>query len=176
MDRHLYRFLFRIEPCHKAQEWLQTQSSMVDAWANCTRGDWMWWLLHNVHSYKLKKSTSYYFVRSCLERALERADRFNGEIEMASIAFEVSKALTAIYNLTDFSGISYWSYYAARWVSGSEKDTNELCAQAEYIRSLINPEDIECLDWQILNNKIYIASDIEIDEIVIDGWKAYDVH
>lgn len=38
-----YENVFICRMCSDAQDWLETRSSLEEAWNNCERGDWLWW-------------------------------------------------------------------------------------------------------------------------------------
>ena len=49
MNTHWYAEIEKLSPCQAAFEWLKTQPSAEIAWEVCHRGDWMLWMLGEMH-------------------------------------------------------------------------------------------------------------------------------
>lgn len=61
-----------LTPCTEARDWLAGNLDAESAWANCHRGDWLWWVLRKLDL--CSKELSVAFARNCAERAKEYAD------------------------------------------------------------------------------------------------------
>ena len=47
---HWSRKLLLLDACGEAVEWAKTQKTFAAAWKNCTRGDWLCWLIEHIGS------------------------------------------------------------------------------------------------------------------------------
>jgi hypothetical protein len=105
-------------PCEEGKSWLKTQPSLKEAWVNCDRGDWLWWILRKVSMPSKEQSVCY--ADDCAKRAKKYAKT------AAAFANAAANAKTA--------AVAAYAYYAADAAAyGAERKL-----QADYIRSIIS--------------------------------------
>jgi hypothetical protein len=77
---HWSERLLGIDACSDAREWCATQPDLAVAWANCTRGDWMLWLLGRLDESAPWSEGRRPLVRCALACAAEALPYVRGEV------------------------------------------------------------------------------------------------
>lgn len=128
---------FDMRACGKATKWLKTQPDAQTAWANCERGDWMWWALRHLSGAMPKKKVNVAFARWCAGRAKEVAHAAADTAHAAAYAAHAAAyaAHAAADVDTAHAAAAAYAAYAAAYAH--EALDTELKAQADWIRKHI---------------------------------------
>lgn len=107
--------LEQLKPCPDGLAWARQQPSLYDAWENCERSDWMWWLLRKLN--KIPKALSVQYAQGC-----------------ASHVKQLNNWYAAAY--TDDIAAAYASYAAYIAAAYATDSIAERKWQANFLRTL----------------------------------------
>jgi hypothetical protein len=120
MKLSTYSKLFKSLPCNDAQEYLETQKNIKQAWANCERGDWMWWAILEA-DIKISGGLCNAFIEDCKTRAY-------------AYAYAYARAYAYAYAYARAYAYAYARAYAYAYARAYAKESK---LQAEWIKNNI---------------------------------------
>ena len=137
--------IYALDPCGNARDWLATQASPAEAWANCRDGSWMLWLLGKLAGKPWSQARRKLVLAACecarlaLPRVKAGENRPRKAIELAeqwARGGRVSRqalndaADAAAYAAADVAGAAAYATAAAYAAAAADADAADAAAYA----------------------------------------------
>jgi hypothetical protein len=128
--------LKELNPCREALEWASQYSTLHEAWKNCERSDWMWWLLRRLN--KCPKELSVTYSQWCADSVKHFKDVDDAADVAANVAAADAANAAKSAHAADYAAAYAADTYASDIAATVDAYADARKNQADYLRSIVS--------------------------------------